>query len=349
MVVAATACRAPRTAETRREGLMPQPRVFVTRQISTEAIRLLESSTHVRVWERDEPIPRDELLRAVSDVDGLLPLLTDRIDADLLDHAPRLKVVANMAVGYDNVDLAACTARGVVATNTPGVLTETTADLAFALMLAVARRVVESDRFVREGRWSTWGPMLYLGRDVHHACLGIVGMGRIGAEVARRAHGFNMRLLYCNRSRRPELEDSLGIEYVDFGMLLRESDFVSIHVDLNNTTRHMFAAEQFRLMKPTAYLINTARGAVVDQRALYEALRTGMLAGAALDVTDPEPIPIDDPLLELPNLVICPHIGSASVAARTRMATLAAENLLAVVRGHKPPTPLNWDQIRTER
>jgi glyoxylate reductase len=323
---------------------MQRPSVYVTRRIPEAAVRLLESAAETRVWAADVPIPRDTLLQQVQGVDGLLCLLTERIDAELLAAAPRLRVVANMAVGYDNVDVAACTARGVVATNTPGVLTETTADMAFALLMAAARRVVESERYVREGRWQTWGPMLFLGQDVHHATLGIVGLGRIGAEVARRARGFDMRVLYHARSRKPELERDLGVEYASLERLLRESDFVSLHVDLNPETRHLISSARLRQMKPTAVLVNTARGPVVDQRALYEALRDGIVSAAALDVTDPEPIPADDPLLDLPNVIVCPHIASASVATRTRMATLAAENLVSVLEGRRPPTPINWPE-----
>lgn len=315
--------------------------VYVTRRIPEEAIRMLRQATQVHIWDRDDVVPRDVLLREVAGAQALLCLLTERVDQELLDHAPRLKVVANMAVGYDNFDLPAMTRRRVVATNTPGVLTETTADFTFALLMAIGRRVVEGDRFVREGRWQTWGPMLLMGQDIHHSTLGIIGLGRIGAEVARRAQGFDMRVLYYDTIRRPELEQRFGYGYVDLETLLRESDFVTIHVDLNESTRKMIDATRLAMMKPTAYLINAARGPIVDSRALYEALRDGKIAGAALDVTDPEPIPMDDPLLTLPNVIICPHIASASVTTRTRMATLAAENILAVLQGKRPPTPLN--------
>lgn len=327
---------------------MSKPHVFVTRRIPEEAIQQLEQVAEVRVWNSDDVIPRETLLPEVSVSDGLLCLLTEAINDELLDQAPRLKVAANMAVGYDNIDLAACSRHGVVATNTPGVLTETTADFAFALLMAVGRRVVEGDRFVREGRWETWGPLLLLGNDIHHATLGIVGLGRIGAEVAKRARGFDMRILYHDASRRQDLEQSLGVQYVEFETLLKESDFITVHADLNPQTHHMFSTPQFQMMKPTAYLINAARGPIVDARALNTALRAGLLGGAALDVTEPEPIPMDDPLLELPNVIICPHIASASVATRTRMATLAAENLIAALEGRKPPTPLNWDEARAK-
>ena len=319
---------------------MDRPNVYVTRRVPEPALALLRESANVRLWDSDDPVPREVLLRELADVDGLFCLLTERIDAELLDRAPRLKVVANMAVGYDNFDLAAIRRRGIVATNTPGVLTETTADFAWALLMASARRVVEGVDYVRAGRWKTWGPMLLLGQDVHHATLGVVGMGRIGAEVAKRALGFDMRVLYYDTYRREDLEQRHGYRYVDLETLLRESDFVTLHVDLNPSTYHLISTEQFALMKPTAHLINAARGPIVDPKALYEALRSGKIAGAALDVTEPEPIPPDDPLLTQPNCIIVPHIASASVATRTRMATLAAENILNVLAGRPAVTPI---------
>jgi glyoxylate reductase len=246
-----------------------------------------------------------------------------------------------MAVGYDNVDVPALTRRGILLTNTPGVLTETTADLAFTLILGVARRIGEAERIVREGRWRSWSPFSFLGRDVHHATLGILGLGRIGMEVAKRAKGFDMHVLYTNRGRNREAEERLGCIPVELPILLRESDFLIVLIPLTPDTRHLLSTPQFKLMKPSAFLINAARGPIVDQRALYAALRDGLIAGAALDVTDPEPIPLGDPLLSLDNCLILPHIGSASVATRTRMATLAAENIVAFLSGHRPPTPVN--------
>jgi glyoxylate reductase len=268
-------------------------------------------------------------------------MVTERIDDELLDHAPRLKIVANMAVGYDNVDVTALTRRGIVLTNTPGVLTETTADLAFALMLAIARRLGEGERMVRDGRWGTWSPFAFLGRDVHHATLGIIGLGRIGAAVARRARGFDMRILYTNRGCNLEAEEQLGCIRVDLPTLLGESDFVVVLTPLTAETRGLLSTPQFQQMKRTACLINAARGPIVDQQALYLALRDGLIAGAALDVTDPEPIPQNDPLLTLDNCLIVPHVGSASIATRTRMATLAAENVAAFLSGQRPPTLVN--------
>jgi glyoxylate reductase len=251
-----------------------------------------------------------------------------------------------MAVGYDNVDVPAATARGVPVTNTPGVLTETTADLAWALLMSAARRVVESDRFTREGRWKTWSPMLLLGQDVHHATLGIVGLGRIGAEVAKRGRGFDMRLLYASRTRKPELERQLGLEHVPLDDLLRQSDFVSLHTPLTEETRGLIGEHALALMKPTAILINTARGPIVDQRALTEALIARRIGGAALDVFEEEPIPVEDPLLSLKNVVVLPHIGSATTATRGKMARIAAENLLAALAGTRPPNLINPEAWR---
>ena len=320
---------------------MSSAKIYVTRQLPEAALSLLNGCGELRVWEPDEVIPRAVLLREVQQTDALLCMVTERIDEELLAHAHRLSIVANMAVGYDNVEVPALSRRGIVLTNTPGVLTETTADLVFTLILGIARRIGEAERIVREGRWRSWSPFSFLGRDVHHATLGILGLGRIGMEVAKRAKGFDMRVLYANRSRNREAEEKLGCIPVDLPTLLRESDFVTVLVPLTADTRHLLSTPQFKLMKPTAFLINGARGPIVDQRALYEALRDGLIAGVALDVTDPEPIPQDDPLLSLENCLILPHIGSASIATRTRMATLAAENIVAFLSGNRPPTPVN--------
>lgn len=325
------------------------PKAFVTRRIPEPGLAILREVAEVKVWEEELPPPREVLLKEVADCDALVPLLTDRVDDELLDRAPRLKVVANYAVGYDNIDVPACTARGVLVTNTPGVLTETTADLAFALILAAARRLVEADKFLRAGKWKTWGPTLLLGQDVYGATLGLVGLGRIGAAVARRARGFNMKVLYYSRHRQEALEKELGVEYVSFDELLRRSDFISIHVPLTAETRHLFNAEAFAKMKPTAVLVNTARGPIVDEAALYAALKTGRIAAAGLDVMDPEPPSPDNPLLTLDNVILLPHIGSASIATRTRMATMAAENAAAALRGELPPNLVNpeaWEKRR---
>jgi glyoxylate reductase len=320
---------------------MSDNNIFVTRKLPEKALTLLQSVGQLQVWELDEVIPRPTLLQSVARADALLCMVTERIDDELLDHAPRLKIVANMAVGYDNVNVPAVTRRGVVLTNTPGVLTETTADLAFALMLAIARRLGEGERMVRDGRWGTWSPFAFLGRDVHHATLGIIGLGRIGAAVAQRAKGFDMRILYTNRGRNLEAEEKFGCIRVDLPTLLGESDFIVVLTPLTKETRGLLSTSHFQQMKRTACLINAARGPIVDQQALYLALRDGLIAGAALDVTDPEPIPQDDLLLTLDNCLIVPHVGSASIATRTRMATLAAENIAAFLAGRRPPTPVN--------
>lgn len=316
--------------------------MYVTNQIPEEGLLAIREACDATVWTGDTPPPRDVLLRETRGCDGLLTLLMDRVDAELLDSAgPRLRVVSNYAVGYDNIDVAACAARGIAVGNTPGVLTETTADLAFALLAAAARRIAEGDRMVREGRWVAWQPRLLLGPDIHGATLGIVGFGRIGQAMARRAAGFAMRILYWNRTRlAPEQERAMDVEWAPLSDLLAAADFVSLHVSLAPETRHLIDADALRRMKPGAILVNTARGPVVDQAALAVALRDGVIAGAALDVTDPEPIPLDDPLVGMDRCLIVPHIGSASHATRARMAEMAAANLLAGLRGEPLPTPV---------
>lgn len=318
-----------------------RPKVFITRQLPQPALDLILPECEIEMWTDELPPPRSVLLDKVRDVDGLLSLLTDKIDAPLMDNAPRLKVISNCAVGYDNIDVPAATQRGIAVGNTPGVLTETTADFAFALLLTAARRVVEAERYTRAGKWKTWGLTVLLGQDVFGATLGLVGLGRIGTAVAKRARGFEMRVLYYDLQRRPDLEAQLGIAYADLDTVVRQADFLSIHTPLTETTRHLINADALGKMKKTAILINTARGAVVDQAALYTALREGWIAGAALDVTDPEPIALDDPLLTLDNCIITPHIASASVATRTKVAVMAAHNLLAGVRGEPLPNPVN--------
>ena len=320
--------------------------IYVTRQIPEVALVLLRSCGAVQVWDREEIIPRATLLKVVQDADALLCMVTERIDEELLAHAPNLRIVANMAAGYDNVNVPALTKHGVVFTNTPGVLTETTADLAFALVLGIARRIGEGERMVRSGRWGAWSPFAFLGQDVHHATLGILGLGRIGTEVAKRATGFDMRILYTNRGRNVAAEERFGCTRVELPTLLRESDFVVVLTPLSTETRHLLSMPQFQMMKRSAFLINAARGPIVEPRALYEALRVGLIAGAALDVTDPEPIPQDDPLLTLENCLIVPHVGSASIATRTRMSTLAADNIVAFLNGKRPPTPVNLEVMR---
>ena len=320
-----------------------RPRVFVARRIPDAGLAPVLETCDADVWEDELPPPRDELLRLVAGCDGILTLLTDRVDDALLEAAgPALRVVSNYAVGFDNVDVAACTRRGIPVGNTPGVLTETTADLAWALIMAAARRVAEGDRYVRAGRWRTWGPQLLLGTDVHGSTLGIVGFGRIGQAVARRATGFAMTVLYWDRTPvAAEVEASLGARYAGLDELLARSDVVTLHVSLNDETRQLIDAAALTRMKPSAVLVNTARGPVVDQPALAAALRDGVIAAAALDVTDPEPMAPDDPLLALDNCLVVPHIASASHATRGRMAEMAAANLLAGLRGERLPTPVN--------
>lgn len=317
----------------------PRPRVLVTRRIPEAGLDLVRAACDVDLWEDELPPPRDELLRRVAGVDGLLSLLTDKVDDELLDAAgPQLKVVSNFAVGYDNIDLAACARRGIPVGNTPGVLTAATADIAFALLMSVARRLPEGYDYVRQDRWKTWGPLLLLGKDLAGATLGIIGFGRIGQEVAKRARGFSMRVIYHDRARvSAEQEAATGGSMVSLDELLAQSDFISLHTDLNASTRGLIGREALAKMKRGAVLINTSRGPVVDQEALYDALKSGQLFGAGLDVTDPEPLRADHPLLSLPNCLIVPHIASATVDTRDAMARKAANNLLAGLRGDPLP------------
>ncbi len=322
---------------------MAKPKVFVSRVIPEEGLARVREATDATIWEDELPPPRDQLLSAVEGCDGILTLLTDRVDDELLDRAgPQLKVVSNFAVGFDNIDVPACTRRRLPVGNTPGVLTETTADLAWALLMASARRLVEGNRYVRDGKWKTWGPMLLMGPDVHGATIGIVGFGRIGQAVARRAKGFGMRIVYHDLQRVPKsVEAEFDATYMTLEGLLGESDFVSLHTVLSPETKGLINAERLGWMKPTAVLVNTSRGPVVDSMALVEALRDGTIAAAALDVTDPEPLPADHPLVGLDNCLVVPHIASASRATRGKMASMAAANLLAGIRGDRLPTPVN--------
>jgi glyoxylate reductase len=326
---------------------MSQPKVYITRQLPRAAVDIVAAACEYRMWEQEAtPVPRDLLLREVADADGILSLISERVDAELLDAGPRLRIVANMAVGYDNVDLPTLSQRGVLLTNTPGVLTETTADLAWALVMAAGRRIVESQRLIAEGGWTNWSPMFMVGQDISGATLGVVGAGRIGSAVVRRARGFNMRILYHNRKPSPELERETGAQYRALDDLLRESDFVVVLVPLSDETRGMFGAREFALMKDTAVFVNIARGAVVREAELVEALRAGRPWAAGLDVFEREPIGADHPLLSLPNVVAVPHIGSASVATRTRMATTAATNLVEFLSGRRPPNPVNPEVLQ---
>lgn len=321
---------------------MSKPRVFVTRIIPEEGLEMVRSVSEAEVWQEELPPPYEVLVQKIASVEGLVCLLTDQIDGDLIAAAGEsLKVISQMAVGYDNIDIPAATERGIPVGNTPGVLTDATADFAWALLMAAARRVVEADKFTRDGRWKTWGPTLLLGSDIAGATLGIVGLGRIGQAVVKRAQGFQMRIIYHDTQRRPEIEETMGVEFAAFDSLLQESDFVSIHTVLSAETHHLFGEKEFELMKPSGILINTARGPIVDPIALLSALQKGKIAYAALDVTESEPIHADDPLLELENIIITPHIASASKQARTKMATMAAENLIAGLKGEVLPNCVN--------
>lgn len=309
--------------------------VYVTRTIPDSLIERLREIAEVDVWDGDGPVPRAELVKQMTGIDGLLSMLTDRIDAELLDAAPRLEVVSQMAVGVDNIDVEACRARGVRVGHTPDVLTGTVADHAFALLLAVARRLPEGADEVRSGRWGTWDPWHLLGADVHETTLGIVGMGRVGRAVAERASGFGMEILYAS----PRSSGTEG-RHVDFDDLLRLSDHVVITVPLRDETRGMFDGRAFGLMKPTATLVNVARGAIVDSTALVNALERGEIFGAGLDVTDPEPLPADHPLVALPNCLVVPHIASASTRTRHDMAKRSVDNLIAALTGAEMPSEL---------
>ena len=314
-----------------------RPRVFITRQIMQEALDLIDEAAEMEVWPDEDPPSPDVLREKASTVDGILTNIMDRVDVPLLDGAPRLKIISQLAVGLDNVDVSEATRRGIPVGYTPGVLAKATADVAFALLMSAARRISESERWVRTGQWTlAFHPLRWLGVDIHEKTLGIIGMGQIGLEMARRGRGFDMKILYHSRTRRPDLEAEHGLVYVDLATLLAESDFVSLHVPLTPETRHYIGEAELRRMKPTAILVNAARGPVVDSRALYTALKEGWIYAAGLDVTDPEPISADDPLLTLENVVIAPHVGSASLVSRGAMCMLAARNLVAGLEG----TPL---------
>src|SRR5450432_2155693 len=326
---------------------MPKPRVLATRPLFPAAQQILNAACDVQYWTQPERIPKEELFRRIKDRDGLVCLLTERVNEELLRIAPKLRIAANVAVGYDNIDVPACTKRGVVATNTPGVLDETTADFAWTLMMGVARRLVEGDQLARSGNWQGWDLDQLVGADVSGKTLGIVGFGRIGRAVARRAAGFGMRVLYSDAIRAPlDVEFALKAEHRDLNLLLAESDFVTIHVPLLPETRGLFDATKFFRMKSTAFLINTSRGPVVDEAALVHALESGKIAGAGLDVYENEPF--IHPGLKRPNVVLAPHIASASLETRTKMAVIAAENIVALFKGQRPPNMLNPDVLKTK-
>lgn len=334
---------------------MSLPIVVVTRQLPRKAWNDLTAHAHVVFWESDCPVTHEWLLDHIPEADGLYCLLTDRIDQDVLQCGKRLRVVSTMSVGYDHIDIPLCTARNIPVGHTPGILTETTADLAFTLLMAAARRIVEGADYVRQGQWAEWKPDLLLGQDIYGATLGIVGFGRIGQAVARRAQGFQMNVLAVRSPRhdrdssessvatesKPQTSDMPPVTFVDLPTALRQSDFVSLHVPLTARTQHLIGEPELHMMKPSSILINTARGAVVDPDALYHALQQGTIGGAALDVTDPEPLPASHPLLTLQNCLVIPHLGSASTATRSRMADMAVENMIAGLHGDRLPHCVN--------
>jgi glyoxylate reductase len=325
------------------------PKVYIGLPIQECGLELLNGKADFKIWDKDGSPPRAELLRELGEVKGLLSGIPIKVDAELFNAAPELKVVSNYAVGYDNIDIAEASRRGIMVTNTPEVLTDATADLTFALILASARRIIEANAFLRSGKWKLWEPELMVGREVSGSVLGIIGMGQIGRAVARRAKGFGMKLIYFDTMRRNEIESDPGAVFMPLEELLKEADFVSLHCVLNNATRGLIGEKELRSMKKTAILVNAARGPLVDQKALYLACKEGWIWGAGLDVFEKEPIPLDDPLLSLPNITTVPHIGSASRKARDGMAMRSVENLLAALEGRKPRDLVNgnlWEPNR---
>jgi len=313
-------------------------RVFVTRRIPETGLEILRKNFEVDVFEGDSPISREELIKRANGCEGILPLLTDTIDADIMDKTG-MKAIANFAVGIDNIDVFAATKKKILVTNTPGVLTDATADLTFALILAISRKIVESDKYLREGRWKGWDPLLLLGGDFVGKTLGIIGFGRIGKAVAQRAQGFNMNIIYTSRSKYPEKE-SKGVRFVSLEELLKTSDYVTIHAPHNEETHHLISEKEFGMMKPTAYLINTSRGKLIDEIQLIKVLKEKKIAGAALDVFYDEP-KINPDLIDLDNVELTPHLGSASLETRTKMAIIAAENLVDALKGRQPENIIN--------
>jgi glyoxylate reductase len=321
---------------------MPKPKVFVTRRIPAAGLDRIRAACDAEVWPEPSPPPRDVLLDRAAEAEGIVSLLTDAMDVPLMEAAPRLRVISNFAVGYDNIDVPAATERGIAVGNTPEVLTDATADMAFCLLIAAGRRLVEAAEYVKEGHWETWEPLGHIGTDLMGKTLGVVGMGRIGYALSRRCHGgWGMQILYHDVASNPAAEEELGARKVDFDTLLTESDFISVHTVLNKETHGLFNAAAFRRMKPTAVFLNTARGRIHVHGDLVSALRTGEIFAAGLDVTHPEPLPPDDPLLKLPNALIAPHIASATRQSRDAMAEIAAANLLAGLEGEPLRAYLN--------
>lgn len=318
-----------------------KPKVLVTRRLPDVILAEYKKQADVEVWDEETPIPYNIMLEKVRGKEGLVCLLSDKVDQKIIDAGASLKVISTIAVGFDNIDIQEAAAHGIRVGNTPGVLTDATADLAFSLLMAAARRLGEGMDYVRQGKWKTWGLTLLMGQEVYGRTIGIIGMGRIGQAMAKRAKGFNMRILYSGHHRVGQLEEDLKAEFCPLDDLLRESDYISLHANLKDETRGLIGEREFNLMKPTAILINTARGAMVDQDALYHALKDGKIAYAALDVTDPEPMSPDDRLLTLPNIIVVPHIGSATVNTRMTMCRMALQNLAAGLKGEKLPYPVN--------
>jgi len=317
-------------------------KVYITRKLPDEVVERLEEHFHVSMWEdEDTAVPYEILKEEIKEADGLFSTVTETIDENLLEQAEKLKVISTMAVGYNNIDIAAATKRNIMVAHTPGVLTETTADLTFALLMAASRRLIEASDYLRSGQWKTWSPLLLTGQDIYGATMGIIGFGNIGQALARRTKGFNMNVLYYNRSRKEEAEKELGAVFTDMETLLKESDFVCILTPLTEETKHLIDEKELGLMKKTAILINTARGEVVNEAALYTALKNGQILAAGLDVFQQEPISLDHPLLTLSNVVALPHIGSASVKTRLAMAHLAAKQLIEGLQGKIPQHPVN--------
>jgi glyoxylate reductase len=330
--------------------MMNKPKVYVTRELPERGLRIIKERFDAEVWPEYAPPPKSVIIEKAAKVDALTTLLSDKIDAEVFDAAPNLEIVAQLAVGFDNVDVKEATKRGVYVTNTPGVLTETTADFAWTLLMAAARRVVEADKYVRTGKWRVgWHPMMFQGRDIYGATLGIVGLGRIGSSIAKRAKGFDMKVLYHDVVRRQDLEKDLGIEYTEIDALLQEADFVTLNVPLLKETHHLMDEKRLKLMKKTAILVNNARGPVVDEKALYKALKEGWIAGAGLDVFEQEPTPTSNPLLTLDNVVVAPHISSASFETRSKMAEMVAENLIAFFEGKAPPNLVNKGVVNVKK
>jgi len=329
---------------------MPKPKVYVTREMPERGLRIIKEKFDAEVWPDYAPPPKKTIIKKAANVDALATLLSDKIDAEVFDAAPKLKIVAQMAVGFDNIDVVEATKRGIYVTNTPGVLTETTADFAWTLLMAVARRVAEADKYVRKGQWKVgWHPMMMQGRDIYGATLGIVGLGRIGCAIAMRAKGFNMKVLYYDVIRRPDFEKRYDIVFTELDEIFKTADFITINTPYTKETHHLLDEKKLKSMKKTAYLINNARGPIVDEKALYKALKEGWIAGAGLDVFEEEPTPVTNPLLKLDNVVVAPHISSASYETRSKMAEMVAENLIAYFDGKTPPNLVNPEAMKTKK